>query len=358
MIVNTSNNRTPLGANRGVMAAADQLLQSHQSFALAIVISTQGSTYRKPGALALVAENGMTQSVISGGCLEPMLQDAAKLVLRDNRCATLLLDTSTDDDLIFGSGSGCRGKMRVMLVPVTPQSIHLIYQTIAATYRSASNQSHQSLKLLLAFDQSYCGQGVAWSDQQQWSFGPLADQTIKFRDAPPGEQTAHIPGIGNIEFAVFTIAPPRKLLMFGASIEAPYLIRLSRAMGWHTTVIDHREKQLALHAVDADATLHSRPNAVSYALTETAFDAALIMSHSASVDLEALQMMASRTESYVGLLGPPARRDELLSQLTDSQRHQLTSRLHAPLGLKLGGDGPEALTLSIAAELQRVFHHG
>jgi xanthine dehydrogenase accessory factor len=358
MIVNTINNLAPLGGNHGVIAIAERLLQNNERFALVIVISTQGSTYRKPGALALVAENGTTQSVISGGCLEPTLQDAARLALRENRCSTLLLDTSTDDDLLFGSGSGCRGKMRVMLIPVAPRDTHPIYQVITTIYRNNLDQNYRALTFALAFNQSHCGQGAAWTSEQQWSFGALASETTKFREAPPGEHATHIPDIGNVEYAVFTIAAPRRLLIIGAGVEAPYLIRLTRAMGWHTTVIDHREQQLALHADDADVKLCARPNTVSNNLREISFDAALIMSHSASVDLEALQMMALRSEPYVGLLGPPARRDELLSQLTDLQRNQLSNRLHAPLGLKLGGDGPESLALSITAELQGVFHHG
>jgi len=33
----------------------------------------------------------------------------------------------------------------------------------------------------------------------------------------------------------------------------------------------------------------------------------------------------------------------------------LASRLHAPVGLRLGGHGPEVLALSICAELQSFF---
>jgi xanthine dehydrogenase accessory factor len=58
----------------------------------------------------------------------------------------------------------------------------------------------------------------------------------------------------------------------------------------------------------------------------------------------------------VGLLGPPARRDELLQGLGNAERAVLVGRLHAPIGLKLGGTGPECLALSISAELQMHFH--
>ncbi|MEZ0389945.1 MAG: XdhC family protein, partial [Verrucomicrobium sp.] len=40
------------------------------AWALATLVRTAGSTYRKPGARLLVHENGDTTGVLSGGCLE------------------------------------------------------------------------------------------------------------------------------------------------------------------------------------------------------------------------------------------------------------------------------------------------
>jgi xanthine dehydrogenase accessory factor len=60
----------------------------------------------------------------------------------------------------------------------------------------------------------------------------------------------------------------------------------------------------------------------------------------------------------VGLLGPPVRRDELLAELDPKDRDALAPRLHAPVGIKLGGHGPEMLALSICAELQRFLAGG
>jgi xanthine dehydrogenase accessory factor len=79
------------------------------------------------------------------------------------------------------------------------------------------------------------------------------------------------------------------------------------------------------------------------------------MSHRADIDLEALAALAASTIPYIGLLGPPARRDELLARLGDDERAALQRRLRAPVGLRLGGDGPEAIALAIAAELQQEF---
>jgi xanthine dehydrogenase accessory factor len=46
------------------------------------------------------------------------------------------------------------------------------------------------------------------------------------------------------------------------------------------------------------------------------------------------------------------RREDLFRVLPLAAREALLPRLRSPVGLKLGGQGPEAIALSIAAQLQ------
>ena len=103
-----------------MVEAARELRAAGRAFALTLVVEAEGSTYRKPGALALVADDGRRVGVISGGCLEPGLVELARAALAAREPRDTLFDTRDDDDLIFGSGSGCRGRMRVVAWPVLP----------------------------------------------------------------------------------------------------------------------------------------------------------------------------------------------------------------------------------------------
>ena len=105
----------------------------------------------------------------------------------------------------------------------------------------------------------------------------------------------------------------------------------------------------------ADRIVHGRPAAALAELEGEPLDAVVVMTHLAEHDLAALQALSARDVGYVGLLGPPARRDELLARLSAAERSGLAGRLHAPVGLPLGGEGPEAIALAIAADLQRAF---
>ena len=75
------------------------------------------------------------------------------------------------------------------------------------------------------------------------------------------------------------------------------------------------------------------------------------MSHHLAADLAYLNAIAVQDRiAYVGLLGPPARRERLLQEL-GAQATALAGRLRAPLGLDIGARTPEAIALAAAAEL-------
>ena len=149
----------------------------------------------------------------------------------------------------------------------------------------------------------------------------------------------------------------RQRLLLGAGPEASPLIGIARTLGWYVWLADHRTGLLEAPQLAAvDRVITARPDAALASLAGTPLDAAIAMTHTAEHDLAALAALAAHEVRYVGLLGPPARRDELLGRLTPAQRAALDGRLHAPVGLKLGGEGPEAIALTIAAELQREFH--
>jgi xanthine dehydrogenase accessory factor len=78
------------------------------------------------------------------------------------------------------------------------------------------------------------------------------------------------------------------------------------------------------------------------------------MSHNLEADRAYLKTVAGSPIEFIGLLGPPHRRDRLLGEIGDDAS-KLGDRLHAPVGDQIGGRGPAAIALEIAAELQSKF---
>ena len=182
--------------------AAD-LMENHRINSV-LVTDTEGSTYRKAGALALVAADGTRTGTLSGGCLEPALEALCHDAIARGRPGVAVFDTRDDDDLLFGSGSGCRGRMRVLAWPVPGSGQALLDRLEEA------HAVRQSLVMHVGVDAANLGR-IAF-DATQDEAGMLAVR----------------------------VAPVPRLLLLGAGPEAPPLLHLVRAMGWIAAVADHR----------------------------------------------------------------------------------------------------------------------
>ena len=82
---------------------------------------------------------------------------------------------------------------------------------------------------------------------------------------------------------------------------------------------------------------------------------AVVMTHRYTEDLNLLRRLLPQSLAYLGVLGPRQRTDRLLTQLRTegfSPDATMLARLHAPVGLDLGGSTPETVALAIMAEMQ------
>lgn len=317
----TANGRDSGGSLRALLQAV--AADSFRTGTLAVVVDTQGSTYRKPGALILLS-GPQRHGWLSGGCLEAELELAAAEVAAQGRARHLTFDTRSDDDLVFGSSSGCRGIVELMLLPLTAQAP--LHQALCAL------AVHGPLHLQL----DAAGGGTAAIGTQQWQW--------------PGSLPAPL------RWQLQLRAPPR-LLLLGAGPETTPLLQLARLLGWQCELVEQRARWFAAAAA-ADVHHDLPAAALAPLLSAGAFDAALVMSHHYSRDLDSLRLCAQGDIAWIGLLGPPARRDALLGELDELSRARLRPRLQAPAGLRLGGEGPEAIALAIVAALQSYIAGG
>ena len=85
---------------------------------LATVVDVAGSAYRLPGARMLVTDTEWITGSVSGGCLESDVVARAPDVIGNDAATVVTYDTTSDDDIVFGVGLGCRGVIRVLLEPV------------------------------------------------------------------------------------------------------------------------------------------------------------------------------------------------------------------------------------------------
>jgi xanthine/CO dehydrogenase XdhC/CoxF family maturation factor len=143
--------------------------------------------------------------------------------------------------------------------------------------------------------------------------------------------------------------------VLGGGPDAEPVVRFAAELGWRCTVVDHRDAYIESGRFGAAEKALCLPAAeVGRTLELSRYDAAVVMSHHLASDRAYLEQLAATDVRYVGLLGPAARRDRLLSELGE-RGQALAGRLHGPAGIDLGGRGPAAIALAIVAEVQGVL---
>ena len=326
----------PLGGLRALVAGVEALAAARRDSVLCVVVATSGSTYRKPGALILLDAAGVRVGALSGGCLESELEARARDVLANGVAQHARFDTSGDEDRVFGSGTGCGGSTEVLLLPLPPAA-----SPLRRALRAADTQDVE-LTLALVTHGEHLGSGSAIAGEEQHWFNP---DGAAVEDEPAA-----------VAALTLRIARAPRVLLFGAGPETQPLLAMTRRLGWRVELAEHRERWLRFAATGgADTEYREGPGEFAAVIARARFDAALVMNHNLELDAHCLRELAQSDVPYVGLLGPASRRDELLQEIGADASARLQPRLHAPIGLPLGGEGAEAIALAVVAELQQEF---
>lgn len=326
-----------------------------RALALAIVTHTAGSTYRKPGALMLIASDGSYAGLLSGGCLESDLQEHARGVIETGQARTVSYDLRGPDDLLWGLGVGCEGAMQILLVRVGPSND---WQPLHHLARALASHSRTSFAVAVESGVPEIPAGTIFLPGTAHS-GSVHGQAIDALMAEATE-TGHTGWYESSSpplrvFGVPLALPPR-LLMLGAGPDVGPVVDFATRLSWKVTVYDHRPAYAqAAHFPNADRVIVGRPEALSSTLNLSDFDAVVVMSHHLPSDLAYLRELSASPIGYIGLLGPAIRREKLLGDLGEAAA-PLKGRLRAPVGLALGGRSPESIALSIVSEVHAYLH--
>jgi xanthine/CO dehydrogenase XdhC/CoxF family maturation factor len=345
----------------------ERLRAAGRSAVLATVVGVRGSAYRVPGARMLVADEAWAAGSISGGCLEGDVVLRAPEVIGRDQALVVTYDTTSDEDIIFGVGLGCRGVIDILVEPVTPRRgpADLVEFVRGCLARRESGIAATVIRVDDGVDARTGSRILLRADGER--FADVCDGALAAAIDARLQQTAGdaqlvrlaTPG-GNADVFIERIEPPTPLVVFGAGHDAIPVVRLAKELGWHVTVVDHRPA----YATSERFPLADEVRVASLsepALPDVKLDArtlTLIMTHNYLRDLNILKILMASPVRYVGLLGPRQRLHELLDEL-GKQAAELTPerlrRLYAPVGLDIGGEGPEGVALSIIAEMQAVI---
>jgi xanthine/CO dehydrogenase XdhC/CoxF family maturation factor len=361
-----------------ILALWRELESAGSDYVLATIVAVQGSSYRKPGALMLMAQDGRRIGTVSGGCLEAEVASRAWWLTANGPVVQSY--STAEDDGERPHGSGCGGLVFLLLERKETAGL-----TLAALARAFESRVALSIAIVLEGPhlgrRAFAGLEPETPQPLESSARPasidaalrdLAQQSLVLRE--PIESYIVADEASTKLWADYRPARPT-IAIYGAGDDAQPLLRLAKELGWFVVVADGRSHLATRERFPMADELHLLPikdlpqqssaQPIPAFATLRAADAAIVMTHSFEQDSKTLAcLLAHKTPpAYIGVLGPQRRTRELLMEAAlllhlpagsaATQAERWLAQLHAPTGLDLGADSPETIALSVLAEIQK-----
>ena len=368
-----------------ILPLGRELEAAGADYILATVVAVEGASYRKPGALMLLAPDGRRAGTVSGGCLEAQVASRAWWLTANGPCVQRYSTAEEDGERPYGSG--CGGVVSLLLEPRTTAgpllaALQQAFDRRAPLAVATALEGAQIGRRAFAGLEGDPAEGIqAVEDPLQ----ELAERALASRKSIEKEISA-----GGIDGRVWVDFRPARpgLWIFGAGDDAQPLLHMAKELGWFVCVADGRSHLAtrerfpladevrvlpvgALPAIRFVSQSASQPGSSASALGNLLLqDAAAVMSHSFELDARVLAALLAldAPPAYIGVLGTQRRTRELLAEAAHllslpadpasaaaAQVERWLAQLHSPMGLDLGAESPETIAFSVLAEIQKTL---
>jgi xanthine dehydrogenase accessory factor len=350
---------------RDVLDDVLRLWRTGQPFGLATVVRTWRSAPRPAGAAMAVAADGEAVGSVSGGCVEGAVYDLAQQVVAAG--APTVQRYGVSDDEAFAVGLTCGGVIDVLVEPVDP----VRFPELEAIAGSVSDHEPVAVATVVERPEDAAvrlgSRLVVWPDRVSGSLGSdrldaavtddargllAAGHTSVLRLGPDGERR-----LDSLAVLVESMAPPPRMLVFGAIDFAAAVARVGSFLGYHVTVCDARPVFATTRRFpDADEVVVDWPH--RYLAAELAAGrvdartAICVLTHDPKFDVPLLEVALRTPAAYVGAMGSRRTHEDRLDRLRERGLSEPEiARLSSPIGLDIGARTPEETAISVAAEL-------
>ena len=356
---------------RAINTALRRCQEEGKPCVIATIVRVEGSAYRREGARCLIYSDGQIVGILSGGCVEEDLREHAGNVLETGVSKILRYDFRSDGDMLWGMGQGCNGAVTIWLERFDPRSQSTSAAAVIADMETRITRSRDYWAMTVlegkveGRDIAGCrwnmsaGEGRTISPLPSEEPGAQAFATDVMSDLvlPQGDSGISTVVVTGSQVTLFIerIRVQPRLFIVGVGKDAELLSQMAAMVDWPATIVYHRTS-LAKKArfPVADAVYHiPRGDYSPLAHSSTAY--VVVMTHQVELDQEAVsQLLSMANIRYIGLLGSRSRVQQMIRQIIVGRESFCTEwldKLHAPIGLDIGGDTPETISLSIMAEL-------
>src|SRR3990170_6337600 len=149
-----------------------------------------------------------------------------------------------------------------------------------------------------------------------------------------------------------------RLIVVGAAHISQFLAPMATLAGFEVIVIDPRRAFASAERFPGVTLIDAWPDEALEQLQLDATSAVVTLTHDPKLDDPALIAALASPAFYVGALGSTRTHAKRVARLTEAGLGGKVERIHAPVGLDLGGRAPREIAVSILAEVIRVRYRG
>lgn len=346
---------------KAVVTAYRKIDFAQRKAALATVVRVHGSSYRSPGARMLITDDGRWTGSISGGCLEGDALRKARQVMNDGKALTITYDTREESNQNLGISLGCNGVIDVLFEKIDPadkENPMLLFEKII--------DSSAPLALATVYSSPHIGKKWLINQDQKEIWGHegapsvIAHLCSLFSKKKSETGTLFVEGTEAEIFFEF-IQPAISVMIFGGGFDARPVSQLAKSLGWNVHVTDECVAHIApAFFPEADKLSLCHRDFIDRDFAITPYTACVLMSHNYEYDRDVLRKILKTETPYIGILGPRKRFDKMQEEFRKEGivfSDDDLRRIHSPIGLDIGAEAPDEISVSIVAEIQSKFSH-
>ncbi|GIK24680.1 MAG: hypothetical protein BroJett006_09260 [Betaproteobacteria bacterium] len=305
--------------------------------ALATVVKTWGSSPRPEGSHLAIEEGGAFVGSVSGGCIEGAVIGEAQAAIADGQ--PRLLEFGVSDERAWEVGLACGGRVQVFVERANDERIERLLAERAA-----------KRPVVVVTRLADGAQGLVAGDEVRGELALTAEQRDEIRRRQRSDKSGALESSDGALFARCYAQSPR-LVIVGAVHITQALAPMAAMAGFEVVVIDPRRAFATAERLPGVTVTTEWPDEALARIGLDAQTAVVTLSHDPKLDDPALIAALQSQCFYIGALGSSRTHAKRVARLTEAGLADAISRIHAPVGLDLGGRSPAEIAVSVLAQV-------
>ncbi len=341
-------------------------LRQEKVFALATIMTHDGSTPRTSGSKMIVLNDRTIYGTIGGGLIEALVIDASIDMIKKKKCQ--IKEFSLNKSLKHGLDMICGGNLSILIETFIRPSDNTAALTSSAeaVFNAVTDLEKTGGKgFLISLIKGFSKSDFTTEKCLVLPDGTITGNNLKIpshliEEIKKGRFKGPSPVIYNHnlkEYIIEPVQPGDIIYIFGAGHVGFYLAQMARLSDFQVVVTDDRHEF---------ANRERFPHAEEIRVIEkfkNAFDSLLINEHSYIViltrghlyDQTVLEHALNTSAAYIGMIGSERKKRQIYNNL---QKKGVTEnslrRVYSPIGIEIHSETPSEIAVSIIGEIIKV----